>query len=374
MNTKRLRPTVALIDEASFLNNLRVVRRRVGASARIMAVVKANAYGHGAVQLGRAAVAGEADFLGVATLEEALELRDARITSPILVFGVPVSTHAELALHNDVRLVVPCLEIAESLNAVARSLGTRAKVHIKVDTGMGRIGFWHEDIDDATTALERLDHLDVEGMMTHFPESDCTDKAFTQWQTKRFSEIRTFVESKGIRIPIYHAANSGGVLDHPESHFDMVRPGIMLYGLHPSDECGRESDLRPVMTLKTEIVFLKSVPKGRSISYARTFCTQRPSLIATLPIGYADGISRTLSGRGIVSVRGRRVPIVGRVTMDQIMIDVTEVPEVHVGDEVIIFGSSEAGAVSAEEVARTAGTIPYEVVCWVSARVPRVPI
>ncbi|HNT35379.1 MAG TPA: alanine racemase, partial [bacterium] len=267
---ERFRPTVAVIDQAAFVHNLRLVRKRIGDCRQLMAVVKANAYGHGAVALAKAAADSVADWLGVATVEEALELRESGILSPILVFGAILPSQGCEAIQNQVRLVVPSIEIAESINSVARAMGVRAKVHVKVDTGMGRIGFWYEDIGDIFERLCSLEHLEIEGIMTHFPESDSAHKSFTHWQIGRFGEIRSLLESKGVRIPIYHAANSGAVLDHPGSYFDMVRPGIMLYGQHPSEECSREEALRAVMSLKTQIVFLKTVPAGRSISYART--------------------------------------------------------------------------------------------------------
>jgi alanine racemase len=366
------RPTIAEIDLGAYEHNLARIRESIGADRKLMAVVKANAYGHGAVPLAKRAVGTHADWLGVATIEEAIELRSAEVLAPILILGPLFDNNFSVIIENDIRPVLISLEMAEAFDREAKRLGKKAKAHVMLDTGMGRIGFWQDIAEKVVLRIAEMPNVEVEGVMTHYPESDGMDKTFTQAQTKRFGEIRDNLQSAGLEIPLFHAGNSGAILDHPDSLFDMVRAGIITYGIYPSDECSRNLDLRPVMTLRTKIAYLKTISSGRSISYGRTYIAQSERMIATLPIGYADGIPRYLSNRGIVVVRDENVPIVGRVTMDQIMIDVTDIVGVQVGDDVLFFGQMGRNVVHAEDFAALAGTIGYEVVCWVSKRVPRI--
>ena len=365
------RPTVAVIDCDAFVNNLREIRKRIGPERKVMAVVKANAYGHGAVQLARCAIGTEADWLAVATIEEANELKDSGIDAPILILGAILPQEAKEVVKRGFRAVVPSHEVAQALEKASRTLGTKAKVHIMLDTGMGRIGFWHEGFVEDFQRIQSLGNLQIEGVLSHFRQSDVEDKEFAEWQLTRFREITNQIQKRGHVFQMRHIANSGAILDYPDSFFDMVRAGIILYGLYPSAGASRNLSLGPVMTLKTKVVFLKTAPPGRSISYGRTYTTNRVTRVATLPLGYADGIPRYLSNTGFMMMKGIRVPIIGRVTMDQTMIDVTEVSDVALGDDVLVFGRMGEDSLSVEEVARWAGTIPYEVVCWVSRRVPR---
>ena len=332
-----------------------------------MAVVKADGYGHGSVEVSRIALQSGADYLGVALPDEGMQLRRAGIDVPILVLGLVQPEEASKVVGASLHQTVSSLELAEALDQEARRTSTRVNVHVKVDTGMGRIGIRPEDASDFVLRIQRLQNLDVVGIFSHFASADAADKAFARRQLEIFDRTVRELELAGIHLPMKHMANSAAVLDLPESHFDLVRPGIMIYGHYPSGEVSHSVALKPAMRLRTEISFLKTVPPGTSISYGRTFVTDRETKVATLPIGYGDGYPRLLSNRGQVIVRGRRAPLVGRVCMDMCMIDVSHVPEVQAGDEVTLFGEDPP----VEEIASMVGTINYEVVCDVGKRVPR---
>ena len=329
--------------------------------------------------MARAALQSGADFLGVARIDEALALRAAGLPAPILVLGYTPPERAAELLANDLTQTVFSPEAARALSAAAVQKGHKLRVHLKVDTGMGRIGLpagpQASPQPAATTALEiaRLPGLEIEGVFTHFASADSTDKTFARAQFDRFSHFLEILRQNGLEIPIRHAANSAAIIDLPETHLDMVRAGIALYGLYPSDEVAKDRiRLIPAMTLKARVVQVKSVPAGFSVSYGMTFHTERPTTIATIPVGYADGYSRALSSRGRMLIREKAVPIAGRVCMDMTMVDAGEIPEVTVGDEVVIFGRQGAARLGAEEVAEMLGTISYEVVSALTARVPRV--
>ncbi len=365
------RPTAAVIDLGALGRNFKeVVRRAEGRT--ILAVVKAQAYGHGAVRVSEHLLELGADMLGVALVEEGKELRDAGIDAPILLMGSLFPEQAEEAAAQRLTPVVHTMTVARALSDAARKLKTKISVHVKIDTGMGRIGVAPEDASDFIAALRTLADLDVEGLMTHFADADLRDKQFASIQMDRFELLLKGLEARGISIPVRHAANSAAVLDFHRALFTMVRPGLMLYGYNPLESVLQGADLEPALSLVTRIAFLKKVPANVPISYGRTFITKRESLIATLPIGYADGYSRTLSNRGEVLVRGARVPIVGRVCMDMCMIDVTEVPGVQEGDGVVLIGCQGRELITADEIAAKTGTIPYEVLCGISSRVPRI--
>jgi alanine racemase len=369
-------PIRAEIDLSALAHNVSELRRITSSGAQLMAVVKANGYGHGAEAVARTALENGADRLALARIDEALELRRAGIDAPMLVFGYTPPERVDALAENDLIQTVPSLAVARELSDAASALGRSLIVHIKVDTGMGRFGLLAVDgedaLDEAETMLS-LPGLTVEGIYTHFATADAADKTLARNQLSRFMSFTGDLKKRGLVIPIRHAANSAAVIDMPESHLEMVRPGISLYGLYPSGEVKKERlALKPAMTLKARIVQLKEVPEGCTISYGATYTAPAPTRIATIPVGYADGFDRLLSNQGHMVVRGLRCPIVGRVCMDSTMIDVSNIPGVQAGDDVAVFGGDAENAVTVDEVAEKLGTINYEVVSTVMARVPRV--
>lgn len=369
-----MRPTFAEIDLDALRFNFEQVKRLTGSTKKILAVVKANAYGHGAITVARELEGLGVNFLGVALCQEGIELREAGITTPILVLsGFFKGEEAELLRHQLNPLIFN-LEMAERLAHQAGSSKQEVRVHIKVDSGMGRVGVLPEEARDFFRKLKKLGGLKVEGVCSHFAEADKEEKDFTQEQQSRFNEVVSIAKKSGFDPLFTHLANSAAIMDFPSAHYNLVRPGIMLYGAYPSPIFRKKTELRPVMSLKTRILHLKKVPPNFSISYGRTFITKRESLIATLPIGYADGYSRSLSNKGEVLIKGQRCKIVGRVCMDLTLIDVTEIPGVKVGDEVVLLGRQGTEEITAEEIAEKIGTVSYEVFCSVGKRVPRVYI
>ena len=366
------RPTFAEIDLDAIEFNLGQIRKLVGPDVKICPAVKADGYGHGAVEVSRTVLDAGAEMLGVATVEEALELREAGIEAPILIFQCIFEDQIRELVRNDLSTTVCDGKFASALSKEARTAGKTAKVHIKVDTGMGRIGIPPDDAVGLALELSKMPGLEIEGIFTHFPSADEEDLTFSRQQTEQFTQATQAIEAAGVQIPLRHTANSAAILNMPETYFDMVRPGIMLYGLYDSEHVSREVPLRQSMTLKTRIVFLKELPPGKTVGYGRTFTTSGSTLVATIPIGYADGYNRLLSNRASVLVRGKRVPVIGRVCMDQTMLDVTDVPGVSVGDEVVLYGSQGDEQISIEEIAALQGTISNEVICAVGKRVPRV--
>jgi alanine racemase len=365
------RPTMAQVNlDALTHNYAEVVRHAEGRS--ILVVVKAGAYGHGSIPVSRRLLQLGADMLGVALVEEARELRAAGIHAPILVMGTEFPEQAEAVLELRLTPVLATMSFARALSAVAGTLKTNVPVHVKIDTGMGRIGIPPEEAPDFIAALGRLPGIDVQGLMTHFADADLRDKEYASKQLDRFELLIAELSARGITIPVRHAANSAAILDYRRALFTMVRPGLMLYGYNPLEAGVEKADLRPVLSLVTRVAFLKQVPTGVPISYGRTFVTKRKSLIATLPIGYADGYSRRLSNIGEALVRGVRVPVVGRVCMDMCMIDVTGVPGIAEGDSVVLIGSQADERITADDIAKKTGTIAYEVLCGISSRVPRI--
>jgi len=364
--------SVAEINLHAIRRNVRAIREKVGPGVGLMPAVKANAYGHGAVKVSRAALEAGVDMLGVACIEEAVELRDAGIKELILG-AAPVDAASEIVERNVTAAI--CDEaFARALSACASSCGKTAKAHIKVDTGMGRVGVPIESALDLILGVAALPGIVIEGVFTHFPSADEEDSGFTKRQLEQFGRLIGELESRGLRPRIVHAANSAAILDYPESSLDLVRPGIMFYGLYPSSAVNRSVAVTPALTLKTRVVFLKEIQTGATVSYGRTFRASRRTKVATIPIGYADGYSRSLSNRGQAIVRGRKVPVIGRVCMDQTMLDVTDVPGVQVGDEVVVYGDQGNETIGVEDVAAMIGTIPYDVLCAVGSRIPRVYI
>jgi len=367
-------PVWAEVDLAAISHNVHEIRKKASSSAKVMAVVKANAYGHGAVEVSRTALASGADWLGVARVVEGIALRESGIEAPVLVLGYITPEQSVEVVRSRLSQAVYTREMALALARVAATEGLKAKVHLKVDTGMGRIG-WVVGSGAAREILElaRNPHLEVEGIFTHFAAADMADKKYTLEQYARFMEIIMELRKNGLEIPLRHAANSAAIMEMPETHLDLVRAGIIVYGLYPSAEVDHGIlKLRPAMSLKANVAYVKNVPAGFKVSYGCTYTTKAPTVIATLPLGYADGYARLLSSRGEALLHGLRAPVVGRVCMDQVMVDVGHIPGVKAGDEAVLLGRQGDQEISADEVAAKIGTINYEVVCMVSYRVPRV--
>ncbi len=367
---KNQRPTCVEIDLDAIVGNLAAVQRRVS-PARVMAVVKANAYGHGLQSIAEATAQAGAEYLGVALAQEGVELREKRIQTPILVLGGFFEDEVKAFLQYDLEATVYDWPRAVALSQRAVALGKRAKVHVKVDTGMGRVGVnWREAVG-FVREVQSLRGLELLGIYTHFASSDAADKSFAQRQLRRFREVVTELDRQGVTIPLKHAANSGAVLDLPESYFDMVRVGLLIYGYYPSRETTESVAVSPALRLKSRVIAVKDVPPGTVVSYNSTYRTGSKTRIATVPIGYGDGYNRLLSNRGEVLIRGRRHKVVGAVCMDQIMVDVGGDAEVVPGDEVVLLGRQGGEEITIYEICDKLNTIPYEVTCWISERVPR---
>ncbi|NOZ55349.1 MAG: alanine racemase [Calditrichaeota bacterium] len=366
-----MRPTVAEVDLTAIAANVQEVRKKV-APAQVMAVVKADAYGHGAVPVARVALRSGASRLAVALVEEALELREAGIRAPILVFGGVFLDDAKLFAKYDLEATVYTEQALAALGQAGRELGKPVSVHVKVDTGMGRVGVAWDEAPEFVEKVLKTEGVALTGLYTHFATSDEADKRYAHLQLRRFQKVLERLESGGVRVPLVHAANSGAILDLPEATFDAVRPGVMLYGYYPSPETSESVPLKPAMTFRTQVLYVKQVEPGTSVSYGRKYVAKRRTKIATLPVGYADGYNRLLSNQGEVLIRGRIYPVVGRVCMDQILVDLGPDSPVQPGDEVVLFGRRGDQEVSVYSICEKLHTIPYEVTCWVSKRVPRV--
>lgn len=336
-----------------------------------MAVVKADAYGHGAVPVSRTALAAGAEWLGVALVDEGAELRAAGIAAPVLVMGNLLPEDVEEALRHDLAVAVYARETALALEERAAAASRSATVHVKVDTGMGRLGVHPDETMSFVEWLQGLRHVRLEGIFSHFATADETDLSFAREQLNRFRGILEALENRGVRIPVQHMANTAGTMNLPHSHLNLIRTGIGIYGLYPSPDVPRSPLLEPAMSLVTRITHLKQVPPGTPLSYGRTYVTRESSWIATLPVGYGDGYPRLLSNRGSALVGGVRVPIVGRVCMDMTLVDVSRMPEARVGDEAVLFGRQGQEEIHVDEIAELTGTINYEVTCNVGKRVPR---
>jgi len=376
----------AEIDLNAIAANVRELRRVTRPEARLLVAVKANAYGHGLLEVARQALETGADALGVARMPEGLALRDAGIDAPVLVFGFTPPSDVEALVRHDLIQTVYTLDTARAYAERIGKSGGRLKVHLKVDTGMGRLGILPDSrryvepgmtVSDhavqEVTDIASLKELTLEGIFTHFASSDSADKSFAEQQFDTFMAFLGQLKRAGLEFELRHAANSGAIIDMPHTHLDMVRAGVLLYGLYPSDEVDKSRiELTPVMTLKARIAHLKKVPAGFPVSYGMTHTTQAPTTIATVPVGYADGFNRRLSNRGHMLVRGQKAPIVGRVCMDLTMIDVGHIPGVVVEDEVVIVGRQANETITADELAGLLDTINYEITSAITARVPRV--
>lgn len=371
MTMKNYRPTWAEIDLDAVRHNLRMIRNFLGEHVKIMAVVKANAYGHGLTAVSKALVDGGIDYLGVATVDEALKLREKGLDAAILVMGAVLGDEAKVCVENNITLTLSDTGLLDVIAGTAKGTSLKPKVHIKIDTGMGRIGVWHENALGLIRKVSSIKEIEMEGVYTHF-SSAARDKMFTKMQISSFEKVRDEMNESGIKVKYFHASNSIAVLDWDEAHFNLARPGILLYGVSPKRNMSGKIGLKPAMSLKTRIVHLKDVPPGRSISYGRTYITQKDTKIATIPIGYADGYGRILSNKAEALVRGRFVRVVGIVTMDQTLLDVGDVPDVKVGDEVVLIGKQMEEEIHIENIAKLSGTIPYEILSQITDRVPRV--
>ena len=368
-----LRPTIAEINLSAIATNVRRICARVH-PAEVMAVVKADAYGHGAIPVAQTSLSAGASQLGVALLEEGIELRRAKITAPILVLGGFFEKQIDSFIANDLQFTFYDLRLAEAVSRRALALGRKAQAHVKIDTGMGRVGLLPHEAIEAILAMAKLPNLELAGLCTHFASSDSRDKIYADRQLEQFKSIVQQLTHHDLRFKFLHAANSGAILDLPQSYFNLVRPGMMMYGYYPSSETSESIPLEPAMALRTKILHVKRAPAGTFISYNRTFQTREATTIATLPIGYADGIARRFSNNFEVLVRGRRCPLVGRVCMDQIMIDLGGMQDVQAGEEVVLLGKQGDEEISIYEWCRRLETIPYEVTCGISRRVARVYI
>ncbi len=361
----------AVVDCAAFRHNLDAVRSYVGPGVRIMAVIKANGYGHGMLHLAREAAAwGITDF-GVARVQEGLELRTAGFDQRTLVFESPSHHLLRDAIAQDLTLTVAEPAVLGMIEDEARRIGRRATVQVKIDTGMGRLGLLPAHAADLILRAGRSHHVMLTGVYSHFATSEDPDRAFALLQLERFTSLMESVRRSGLEVPDHHMANSGAIIAIPESHCTMVRPGIMLYGYPPGQGMQERFPVRPVLSLLSRVAFLKDVPTGTSISYGRRYFTGAPARIATVPMGYGDGYSRLLTGKAEVLIRGERYPVVGTVCMDQLMVNVSGNPRIAVGDDVVFVGVDGAERITAWDVASHTGTIPYETTCALTPRVPR---
>lgn len=369
---KIMRPVWAEIDLDILANNMKNIKKLAG-NKEVIAVVKADAYGHGALDVAPCLLENGASRLAVAMLTEAIELRNNNIKAPIMILGYTPLDLGEELINFDIEQTIYDLDYARELSSLAIKLNKKAKVHIAIDTGMGRIGFLPTDESfNSICEICSLDGLDVVGIFTHFSSSDEADKEYTQYQFNQIYDFIRKLKNNGINIPLKHASNSAAIIDLPNTYLDAVRAGIILYGYYPSNEVKKENlSIKPALTLKAKIAHVKELESNMYISYNRTFKTSRKSKIATIPIGYADGYIRTLKHDAKIIVNGQLAPIVGNICMDQFMIDVTDIPNVKTGDEVILLGESNGIKFNADDIAKCMNSINYEVLCLLKKRVPR---
>lgn len=366
-----MRDVWAKIDLKAIRENYAVINKKIAGGAKLCAVVKANAYGHGAVQVANIALAMGAYYLAVATVDEGVELRKAGITAPILILGISPEEAASEIVYYDLTQGIACFSLADAVSKAAKAQNKRAKLHLKVETGMGRIGVFAKDAPKLAEKIANLENIELEGIYSHFATADEEDIAFTKKQLALFLEVAENIKELGITIKLRHIAESAAILRIPEAHLDMVRAGIIQYGLFPSKYVAKkvstEIKLKEAFTLQAKIAFLKTIDIGESVGYGREFIAKKKSKIATLPIGYADGYIRAFK-RGEVFVNGKRAKIAGRVCMDQVMIDITDIEDARVGDTVTLFG----GEIPIDEAAGFIDTINYELPCIIGSRVPRI--
>lgn len=370
----------AEINLDAIKNNILEIKKILKPDTKILGVVKADAYGHGFLEVSKVLIENGADSLGVAFIDEAIQLRDCGIDKPILILGHTPKEYSNILVERDIIPSVFNTELAKSISEEAVKQNKTAKIHIKIDTGMTRIGFLYNDDEkiknrtiEQIKEISALKNIEIDGMFTHFASADEEDMSYTDLQFSRFTELAKRLEDIGINIPTKHVCNSAATIQCPDMQLDMVRPGIILYGLYPSDEVDKTKlNLIPAMQFKACITHIKDIEKGTCISYGRTFTAERDMKIATIPIGYADGFSRLLSNNIEVLVGGKKSKLVGRICMDQCMIDITNVNNVNVGDEVVIFGSQGDEVLPVDNISNAIGTINYEMLCIIGKRIPRV--
>ena len=372
---KKFERVKAVVSLDAIAHNFEEMKKNIADGTRIVAVIKADGYGHGAEAISR--LIEDYEYIwgfATATAEEAIQLKDAGIEKPVLILGLVFEEYFQELIRKDVRLTVCEYDVAKILSDEAVRQGRQVHIHIALDTGMSRIGYQvTEEAADEMAQIAKLPHMIVEGIFTHFAKADEYDKTFTKEQIQKFRKMIAMMEDRGVSIPVKHCSNSAGIAEIREANMDMVRAGITLYGLWPSEEVDQNSlDLKPVMELKTHVAYVKDLEAGRAISYGGTFITKRDSRIATIPVGYADGYCRGLSNTGSVLIHGKRAPICGRVCMDQFMVDVTDIPDVKIGDEVTLIGRVGDEVITMEEVGSLSGRFNYEFVCVLGKRIPRV--
>lgn len=366
------RPTWIEINLDHLTSNLQEIKAAIGPATQIMAVVKADGYGHGAVAIAEAALKAGASSLAVAFVEEAVGLRRAGIDAPVLVLGYTDPIHFHSLIEYRLTPTVFSLQTALELSKRAAAEKLIMPVQLKVDTGMGRIGFLPKEFVDAAYRISRMPGLKIEGVFTHFSSSDEEDQTYTREQKLLFDRMIDHCNDKGIAFPLIHAANSAAAMAYPDSRYNLIRFGISLYGCYPAEGIFKyRFKLRPILTFKSRVVMVKEVPPGTAISYGCTYRTNKDSIIATVPVGYADGYSRLLSNKGLVLIRGRRAMVVGRVCMDHLMVDATHIPGVRRGDEVVLYGRQGDEEIMIEEMAGLIDTVNYELLCIINKRVPR---
>jgi len=370
---ENIRPVWLEVNLDAIAHNVKKIRQAVGKNTQIIAVVKANAYGHGAIEVSEALLENGVTMLGVGVIEEGVVLREAGIKAPILVCGLTMNDQLEPLVMYNLTATVCKLKTIQVLSRIASKNKKKVRVHIKIDTGMGRLGIPSRDTLNFVKEISQMKNIEIEGIFTHFAATNEEDGIYTRRQFEKYKKALLELEKKGINIPLKHVANSAAILNSSCFHLNAARPGIIIYGLLPSPKAKQTVQLRPAAEFKTKIVFLKDVPVGKNIGYGRTYTTTKPTRIATLPVGYADGYSWLLSNKGEVLVRGERAPVIGRICMDLCMIDVTHIEGVEIGDEVVLWGKQGSGMISVEEVAQKIESIVYEVICMVDKeRVPKV--
>ena len=363
----------AEIDLSKIRKNVISIRKAVGDSVKIMASVKADAYGHGAIECARE-IDEIVDAFAVATIDEAIELRENGFNKRILVLGYVLPEFYSMAIKRDISLTVFSFEAAKELNECALKCGRKAKIHIAIETGMGRIGFYPDESSiDEIAKINSLEYIEIEGVFSHFATADNKDKTYSNKQIDKYMQFVKKIEDAGILIKNKHLSNSAAVIDLPEVCLDMVRVGIILYGLYPSDEVNMSRiPIEPAMSIKSKVVHIKTLHEGESVSYGRQFIATKETKVATVSVGYADGYPRLLSNKGRVIINGKYANIIGNICMDQLMIDITDIENVKIGNDVILMGTQNDLEISAEEIAHYAGTINYEIICGINNRVPRV--
>jgi len=368
-----LRPTLVEVDLARLTDNFHAIRQKV-APAKMMPILKANAYGHGLVEVARLMESLGANYLGVAVLEEGILLRENGIRTPILVLGGILGNQVPYFLEHDLTITASSVEKLWHVDEIAEQLGVIARVHLKIDTGMERIGVHYYSAESLLETAVKCRHIDVEGIFSHFANSDAADLAYSHLQLERFHEVLSFYEKHSLAPPrLRHIANSGGILQLPEATFDLVRPGLLLYGVYPSPEAVRSVAVQPALSWKSRVVYFKVIQPDHPVGYGSTWQTDHPVRAVTIPVGYGDGYFRSMSNRSQVLIRGRKYPLIGRVSMDQIVVNIGW-ESAYNDDEVVLIGEMGSESITAEDLAGWAGTIPYEILTNINTRVPRLYI